>query len=204
MITVTDEQFAEYTKLKRLAKKQKIWKSAKSVENLEDDIDIPIKLCVAMFALLGCEPAFSCCGFDYPGQYLHKSHQYGCAYFKFKPNPTSEDLLKRIVYHKEMNNQWKAYHENENAMFPGLVLQLYKPRHWWSDDINIIHHPENCIIYIKLLEEFLTQLHPYFFEEVILEDTNKSFLERFPDWQYPPKNDWIIHKSDIMKELNIR
>jgi hypothetical protein len=51
--------------------------SEETIQNLEDDIDKPMKLIVGAAALIGAKPQWSCCGFNYDGQPAHKDHVYG-------------------------------------------------------------------------------------------------------------------------------
>lgn len=185
---ITKEQYEEYQKLKKWAEREKILTSAKSVKKLEDDIDEPIKKCVAMLALLRCEPTFSCCGFDYDGQPFHKSHQYGEPYVRMKSN-----LYSLALTSQPLQYGWQA------AMVVGEVTLVWKSHgnpHWRNT--NCIHYSEEIVGAIGWLEWALSQNKDKMLDEVTLEDTNKKNrgINRF--WQYPPKKDWVVRKKDIL------
>ena len=79
-VLISDEDYKEYRTLQHNALFQQKLESVRGMKNLRDDIDVPIRKLVAMFALLGCTPLWSCCGFDYDGQPMHKTHEYGNIY----------------------------------------------------------------------------------------------------------------------------
>jgi hypothetical protein len=191
MKEITEKQYDEYVSLRRWAKREKVWVSAKGITKLEDDVDLPIKKCVAMCALLGLEPLFSCCGFDYDGQPYHKSHQYGEPYIMFKSNPKTLSLL---TYPPNWKFGWLMRKHVQNTIL--LVLKVEGNPHWRKKDC--IHFAEELVISIAWLERFLSFQKDAFLDEIILCDTNQNYKKsgvRF--WQYPPKEDWVIQKEMI-------
>jgi hypothetical protein len=51
---------------------EKMIRSRDSVLSLEEDVDTPMKKIMVMLALLEVKTYFSCCGFNYNGQPVHK------------------------------------------------------------------------------------------------------------------------------------
>jgi len=194
MKILTSQQYKEYQDLKEWAKREKVWESANSVTKLKDDIDLPIRKCVAMFALMQFEPVFSCCGFDYHGQMYHKSHQYGEPYFMFRTNSYNNIWLDGAKEHKgQFGYGWViAPHVKGYTI---LVLKVQGNPHWRKEDC--IHFAEEINIAIAHLESFILRNYSsVFLEEVMLQDTNQNYKKsgiRF--WQYPAKEPWHIKKS---------
>lgn len=187
MKLITDGQWEEYNNLKHWAIKQKVWESARSIKRLEDDIDLPIRKSVAMCALLGRRPLFSCCGFDYYGQPYHKYHQYDAPYITISENEKSSFLLN-------VGNVsgWKTEKHAPKTM--KIEFRTEMNPSWGSRES--IHSSEERAIAMSVLEKFLMNFYPYFAEEVALHDTNHRYKDggvRF--WQYPAKEPWVIKKS---------
>jgi hypothetical protein len=186
---ITKEQYEEYQKLKKWAKREKILTSVKSVTKLEDDIDEPIKRSVALLALLRCEPTFSCCGFDYDGQPFHKSHQYGEPYIRMKSNLFSLSLTSCF-----MKFGWQV------ISVVGEVTLVWRSNgnpHW--RDTNCIHYSEEIVGAIGWLEWFLMQNESKMADEWVLADTNSKQKGMNRYWQYPPKKEWVIRKNDFVQ-----
>lgn len=191
MKTITDKQYQEYKDLRKWAKREKVWVSAENIEYLEDDIDAPIKRCVAMCALLGLNPLFSCCGFDYRGQPYHKSHQYGEAYIMLGRNKLSEQWLVHYG-NGSIVAGWKIKKHVQNTLL--LVHKVPGNPYWRKKDC--IHFSEETAIGISYLEKSLMTLSDNFMSAVVIEDTNQNYKKsgvRY--WQYPPKKPWVIQKE---------
>lgn len=191
MKSISEEEYEEYLILKRWASKQKILQSAKSITNLEDDIDAPIKKSVAMFALLGCEPIYSCCGFDYEGQPIHKSHQYGRPYCILTTNEKTLGFIELLLKKRTF---WQAGRGN-NPKWTNIELMVGMNPHWRREEC--IHFYEESLSGILQMESILKGLHPYMAEEVVLVDTNHLAKKQAKHWQYPPKEPWHIKRSLI-------
>lgn len=194
MPEITDEQFSEYEQLKRWAKREMVFKSAKEITKLEDDIDKPIKNCVAMFALLGCQPFYSCCGFDYSKQPFHKSHQYGRPYIMLSDSERTAQILEILSRQKTV---W--YAEKGAQGYVNLQVMAGMNPHWRKEEC--IHFAEECVISIKWLECFLVVLKSGMLEEVVIEDTNLRAKKDLEYWQYPPKEPWVILRSEVFEKL---
>lgn len=186
---ISKNDYDEYQKLKEWKEKEEIRNSAKKITRLEDDIDLPIKKCVMALALLRCEPTFSCCGFDYDGQPFHKSHQYGEPYIRMKnniysvslsTNPISKGWNFEMVYGVDVGLTWKA------------------PANPSWRDPKCIHFSEEIVIAIQWLEDRLLKASDNFMVSAILKDTNHENRKSLKYWQYPPKEDWLIKKSDLL------
>lgn len=184
MKTISENKYKEYLALKRWAKREKVYQSMTSTTKLEDDIDLPVKKCVAMFALLGFQPIFSCCGFDYHGQLYHKSHQYGEPYFMFSENEKSKSLIG-VKY-----GAWIG--EKRHAIL--LIAKVKGNPHWRKKDC--IHFSEECVISIGALERWLLSNTSIMVDTITLQDTNQNYKKSgIRHWQYEPKEPWIIRKD---------
>ena len=194
MPKISDEQLEEYEQLKKWARRERVFQSAKEITRLEDDIDAPIKNCVGMFALLGCFPVYSCCGFDYSGQPFHKSHQYGRPYFILKASQRVDDVLLILSKQKTF---WYA---TPNGKFVNLEAMAGMNPYWRMEEC--IHFAEECVILIGWMENFLRRCSRSMMDEIVLEDTNYKAKQDLRFWQYPPKEPWIVRKSDFFNEKN--
>lgn len=191
MPTISDQQLDEYQKLIKWAKREKVFKSAQDVKYLEDDVDTPIKNCVAMFALLGCQPLYSCCGFDYSGQHFHKSHQYGRPYFILVSTERTRDVLLNL---SKRHSFWMAKQGGGRDNVNLELLANGNP-HWRKEEC--IHFAEECVTGVQWMEEFLRLFESYMMDSTVLVDTNQLAKKDVEYWQYPPKKPWHIKKSDI-------
>lgn len=188
MKTITEKQYRQFQDLKRWAKKERVFQSADSVKKLEDDVDLPIKKCVAMFNLLRIPTLFSCCGFDYKGQPYHKRHQYGDPYIIVQENVNTSNWMENDC----IKGGWSLKPHIKGYL--KLVTEINKNPHW--RDKNCIHYAEESVLAISYLERWLQKLSIYFIEEVTVYDTNQNYSKngiRF--WQYPAKTEWVIRKD---------
>lgn len=197
MPEITEEQLQEYEWLRSKYKQETIRASLQSVTRLEDDIDEPIKKCVMALALLGCAPLWSCCGFDYAGQPIHKTHQTGRIYFILGEPSNTLPLFRTIqVSDMPFKSQWHINATNKTAT--DLHLDFGNIIKQW-DDGDSIHYSEQAVQIIAYFEDLLISLSDNFLSEVTLKDTNGQYKSGFPHWQYPPRQEWVIRKSDLIK-----
>lgn len=183
MKTVSDREYKKYEAWKT---KDKVRKSLFETYNLEEDIDFPIRNSVAILALAGATPLFSCCGFDYHGQPEHKAHQYGEPYIMLGNDAQTIQVIGSLFGRLAFG--WKFSKEGGVTF---LQLTRISNPHW--DNKELIHFSEEIVIAINSLEATLFgELSYRFLEEVILEDTNKNHNKNLKYWQYPPKNPWVI------------
>ncbi len=200
MPEITDQEYAEYLLLKNHNDKDVILKSILAVTNLEQDIDLPIKRCVMMLSLLGLETMWSCCGFDYIGQPIHKFHQYDLTSFVIRHSPRAiwfRDLMgvRPMPFYNYANGWRIAYGEHYGRELCYLSSDTKTFNAW--PDRKSIHYSESAAIAIANLENFLYGLKDEFLNEAVLTDTNDEFQKAYPWWQYPPRSDWVIKRSDL-------
>lgn len=191
---ISDQDYQEYLLLKKKYGQDAILESIRDTP-LEDDIDVPIKNCLMAFALLGCEPSWSCCGFDYFGQPIHKFHQYGRCYFVLRHVMRSLAVLHQAyVDQVPYLGQWQFYIRNTgldwHLDFKNVIPQ-------W-DDTQSIHYSEQAVVYTEYLERFLLGQSINFSDTATIEDTNASYHEIYSNWQYPTKESWTFTKEDLM------
>lgn len=189
MKEISDDEYKEYLKLKEKAPYFYSMKSAKEIIYLEDDIDTPIKSCVAMFALFQCEPTFSCCGFEYDGQPLHKTHQMRNPYIRMGKNPQSSALLSHPP------KIWTCRKFNDEILVEFITKDKGNP-HWRNP--TCIHFAEEILDAIRYLENSLIANKKNFVNKVTIKDTNHLCLQKTRFWQYPPKKPWTIYKEDYL------
>ncbi len=196
MITVTDEQFDEYLSLKS----KYILDSAHAVTRLENDIDAPIKRTVALLALLGCEPVWSCCGYDYHGQPVHKNHKpYGTCWVRMKENESSLWLVDEVKSNPpEYNDIFRMWEACKTTVYKHqytVVQSEFGAGSSWPDR-NCIHFSEAAAIALSVMETYLCQFEDRMLDSVELGDYNAEYRERFPHWEYPPKESWVVRKEE--------
>jgi hypothetical protein len=212
-VTISDKDYKEYRILQHNSIFQQKLDSVITLRNLKEDIDIPIRNLVATFALLGCEPRWSCCGFDYDGQPLHKTHEYGNTYIVLRDTIQSRKIIDGLL-----SNEAIKLRENEELDYKTDQWVIWTSEHWiylvsdfdyyhkttnypWSKN-SCIHYPELALIKINYLGWKLFKLFGNELLDVVtLSDTNKRQKENLVDWQYPILEDWIIHKEDIFRSI---
>ena len=190
MVSITEEEYAEYCSLKEQATRIKNLISLSKITKLEDDIDLPIKRCVAALALLGCGPLWSCCGFDYIGQPLHKSHQYGRIFFILTNNTFSGELCELLT----KKTGWEYNLHNGNL---DLHIEPKNVVPQW-DFRECPHYHEPFVVHIQHLEKWLFSMKDWFAEEITLKDSNGKIAEPYQYWQYPAMEDWVIRRKNYI------
>ncbi|MHA2092277.1 MAG: hypothetical protein ACW98K_15620 [Candidatus Kariarchaeaceae archaeon] len=210
MKTITEDEYDEWQQLRQNALIQSKFDSVKQLKSLKEDIDVPVRKLVAMFALLGCEPLFSCCGFDYDGQPLHKTHEYGCVYFQLKDNYRTVQILHelveaKIVYdHDEETSKWQRWKIKDTWFLRSAFTREHdKIDYPWVSDRTCIHYSEIAVLRIDLLEKTLLNGINRFADVVVLSDTNGVYKDeqKISHWQYPGLEPWIIRKDEISPQL---
>lgn len=172
-------------------------------KNLKDDIDHPMLDLVAMFALLGCEPRWSCCGFDYPGQPYWKSHLYGHKQILFPSNPRTIELLSLVMDDDLLTQDgWhgiirKLPHQTTTLM---LTATHEREDHPWMNR-DSVHYAEVPLTQIQRLEDHLLKLRSHFEDQVILTDTNATMVTAVRGWAFTPAEPWLIRKSELPYRL---
>lgn len=158
-------------------------------ENLEQDIDLPIRKVVKYLNLLGIETVFSCCGFDYSGQEDHKAHIYGMPQVICKASPRALEIFTNIMEDTKMAG-WRAYLEVKDF---GTCFTLMFPVHnqLWPDP-KMPHFHEPYAIALTKMENKLLEFKDEFQLHVEVIDSNKKLQEQFEYWAYEPTQSWDI------------
>ena len=190
MPEISEAELEELRLLRKHYGQEAIQKSIRSLVCARDDVDEPIRKCVAAFALLGCQPIWSCCGYDYVGQPIHKSHQYGRIFFILLSPSRSSSVFDRFGM-----EDWKLLRNVADLGF-SFHLDFRNIIPQW-DNVKSIHYPEAPVVQIHYLEKFLFSLSDEFMSEVMLEDTNLHYATQFTYWQYPILEPWVIKKVDF-------
>lgn len=213
-VLISDKDYNEYRILQHNALFQQKLESVRGMKNLKNDIDVPIRNLVAMFALLGCNPLWSCCGFDYDGQPLHKTHEYGNTYIRLLNNEQSRKIANILVIKQVIEKQITSISEISSDKWVGRQLggyiqlncdfdyEINKTQYPWSIK-SCIHYCEYALIRIRELEQaILTLFSDDFADTAVLHDTNGKYKQHIYNWQYPILEDWIITKEDIIRGVN--
>ena len=209
-VLISENEYKELQGLRNHYKRENNLKSANSMKSLENDIDLPIKTIIGMFALMGCWPKFSCCGFDYEGQPIHKTHEYGNAYVMLDDNYNTEEVVKFLVGEEllvetttEKTSQWRTWKiEKHKQVFVALAFDwLESKREYPWTKTNCIHYAEKGVIGLDYLKKHLYRLRKSFLEEITLIDTNKQQHKNLAYWQYPALKSWKINKEELIGEI---
>ncbi len=204
MPKITSAEYDELLQLRQLHNLDSQLASVKRLQNLEYDIDTPIKSVVAMLALLGCQPIWSCCGFDYAQQPYHKSHQYGtcgvallddAAVIKLQEYFTSADLPYQNMVNRWQFQRGSCYDDKICYLRSDIVTN----NTWPAKDS--IHYSEPGTIALGILKTFLVSLQSEMQTNCVLRDYNHVYKSRYPDWQYPPLEDWLIQRDAIVSNV---
>lgn len=205
-ILISNDDYKEYRVLQNNAIFQQKLNSVRGMNNVKNDIDEPIRTLIAMFALLGCEPIWSCCGFDYEGQPMHKTHEYGSTYIVIGNNTKSQEIIKSLLFTGYLANQhsksdkWETWMKARSQICLQTDFDYFhtKTKYPWATR-SCIHFSELALIKIGFLERVL--LHDFgsnFADNVILSDGNKEQKKHLRNWQYPILEDWIIKKEEVL------
>ena len=207
MKIIKNEEYDEYKLLKENALIQSKFDSVRETKYLKDDIDKPVRSVVVMLALLGCEPLFSCCGFDYDGQPLHKTHEYRCTFFQMRKNERSEKLIVTLEHldiavklSKELANDWTWEWwglDNKILLRSAFTRQHKDNRYPWVDKRTCIHYCEVGALNINRIEKLLWKMKGFFLDEAIIMDTNNIYKHNNSSWQYPGLEPWTVTIDDI-------
>lgn len=212
MRIISRKDYDEYRQLKENVLIQSKFDSVRDTKHLKDDIDIPVRSIIAMLALLGCNPIFSCCGFDYDGQPLHKSHEYGCSYFTMGKNEKSVGLVGvledyGIVIKEDGKSDGWSWWEHKNAIFlrSAFTREHKEMKYPWVDSRTCIHYCEIAVFNIDKLEKFLWRLRTSFLDVITLVDTNHVYKRdrKIRNWQYPSLEPWIITADNVSAEMGL-
>jgi hypothetical protein len=172
-----------------------------AVDKLEDDIDAPMKNSIAMMALLGMEPTWCCCGFNYEGQPAYKDHSLGYMYVMLKNIDRSFSVFQKMIKSKF----WEvgAFEINlckcDLIPFFSLRKAIVRPGYWNTS--TSVHLHELGATGIKYLEQMLLEQKEDFATRTLLTDTNEKY-RKTTSWQYPGRKPWNILKKNILKNLN--
>lgn len=208
-VLISDEDYNEYRILQHNALFQQKLESVRGMKNLKDDIDTPIRKLVAMFALLGCETRWSCCGFDYDGQPMHKTHEYGDSFIRLVDSKRALEVMATLINFNAIKltkegellntDEWTVWRKaNEIYLRTDFDYFHRQSDYPWAGH-SCIHFSELAVIKIYDLEQAMLKLFSSeFLSGAILQDTNYKSKNILNNWQYPALEDWIITKEDIL------
>lgn len=172
-----------------------------TTKRLEDEIDRPLKRCIALLNLLGLKTRWCCCGFDYKGQPDHKSHTYNNLQIFIEDNSVAKDFFIHFLDTMHQNDGWSALLYRQAGQKTCWALctpfgcsNLGCPPDWNKSTSEHYHEVPN--IKIKALEDFLSELGDHMYDEVVLEDSNAAMTQIYRDWNVAPGEPWVIKKTD--------
>ncbi len=161
------------------------------MDKLENHIDEPIKKSVVGMALLGFVPVFSCCGFNYHGEKVKKTHMLEKPYI-YLSIPDLDDKLKALLLSISIKCQWKI--NIINSSFIDFHGHKWDSDHPWSAE-GCPHKPEMPVLAIHSLEKALEEYKNNNFRvKAIIQDGNDLYKNKWgiKHWQYEPCEDWEV------------
>lgn len=204
MIEITREEYDRLKLFELGFRRKKVQASLDEVLNLEDDIDQPLRNSMVMLSLMGCTTVWSCCGFDYTGQSVHKFHEYGSVYIRIKFNEAAYNLGFNLIK-AQLPLPWNVTFYNVGG---GQEMQL-KARFEHTDHLKMWdnvacpHYAEAAAFAIYNLERTLLKFRQHFLPTAVIHDTNGDFQHTFKNWQYSPKKSWTVTQNDVLKNFPI-
>lgn len=164
-------------------------------KNLRDNIDEPIRRCIAGMALLGFKTVFSCCGFNYKGQPKDRSHLIGKPYMYLEYTASSFQYLPLLM----MSTSWRLNFLT-GRKFDFFGQGWNGSNHIWNKEESI-HHYEAAAIQIQSLENRLTT-DPFFLrhmlDEVEIVDGNHEYKKQVKHWQIDGSEPWLVTKENFL------
>jgi len=162
---------------------------------LENHIDAPIKKAVVGLSLLGFKTAMSCCGFDYKGEHVKKTHLQNKPYiYIYSPLPDAEDRMsewqKHLLFNIAVDSGWSIA-PLYNSVFIDFHCHAWSKDHPWAAE-GCLHRHEDNNIKISLLERSLEKREYLFKPSVTIKDGNSLYKTWFKHWQYEPVKDWTV------------
>ena len=152
------------------------------------------------FALLGCSPLWSCCGFDYHGQPIHKFHQYGRIYFILRDSIRTKRLWEDALHlHLIGGKTWEFLFLQQSHVWD-LHIDFKNVIPQWSDE-HCPHYSEQAVQYINQMEQFLVMFRDDMLDVATVVDSNSIYKKVFRHWQYPSKGPWTFTKQDFLEEI---
>lgn len=177
--------------------------------SLLDDIDKPIFRTIALLNLYGLKTSWTCCGFNYKDQPYWKSHTYGRPYFAFTipsykklKDLTVVQKICKLIDNDIFSNSGIWVMAIKRRQQQGMSAQIgcyFSPEKGDWNDPRCIHSYEVIISAIEYLNQEILKHKKKFASEACLSDFNRHMRENTPlkdNWQFEPKEDWIIKKSD--------
>jgi len=164
-------------------------------KKLEDQIDLPIKKCIAMLNLLGLRTLWSCCGFDYKGQPKWKDHTHDNAYISIDFNSGINNLNELLFIRSKSG--WSLSIGDVSCKEAWLLEapSVFGEEMWNKRDS--IHFHERSNISIKNLETVLLGMAELMLDKVTITDENLTMKDIFEYWQHEPAKDWIIKRDEM-------
>ena len=188
------------------ARQEEFRKSQEAITDLIDDVDEPVRRCVAFLNLLAVETIWSCCGFDYQGQPKHKTHEYGNVYFRCVATPEAYQVAINVLNYKPdlISVEKNPWYVMMYANGPIAEIQFKYAGHVDWNNPNSWQYPgsphfhEQRVVAIDILERALLTMTEQMKDEVILKDCNVTMKRKHTAWDYAPKNPWHIKKVDYV------
>lgn len=162
------------------------------MDKLEDHIDEPIKKVVVGLALLGFHPVMSCCGFNYKGEKVAKTHLINKPYVYLDTKYLEafhDSLLMRLAF----GSGWTIDFNPKGNRFVDFWSRTWNKGHPWEES-KCPHQPEGCILAINSLEQCIEKSRSKFQEWFNIVDGNSIYINEFKlkHWQYAPTDPWRV------------
>lgn len=158
--------------------------------NIQDHIDLPIQKAVVGMALLGFCPSMSCCGFNYKGEKVPKTHLINKPYI-YIDKPLSDRLCYKLIG-ISLAAGWIISPASKGVI--DFHCDCWSKTHPWRDE-KCPHQPEANLFAIDSLEQAITNFSTDFLDVAIIVDGNHNYKNRFKYWQYEPVENWTVTKE---------
>jgi hypothetical protein len=133
----------------------------------------------------------SCCGFDYKGSQVKKSHLTGKPYLYLEAESLfASPKLKEILCDICLRSDWKF--DNLRGGYVDFYSQEWPKGHPWSSK-DEVHFYERAVLNIYNLNEALKVWKDSFREYAYIRDGNHKYKSLSTYWQYEPAETWFVN-----------
>ncbi len=165
------------------------------MQNLKDHIDEPMLKVVAGLNLLGFTTVMSCCGFEYKGEKVKKSHLPKPYVYLNSKEVMESHHLREILCDLALKSSWVFY---DHRVFIDFYAETWKDNHIWSKRESV-HNYESYILSISALNKAILTRSSDFKDKARIWDGNNLYKEQVSvHWQYEPAEDWIVTKEEYL------
>lgn len=159
--------------------------------NLQVHIDDPIKKTVVGLSLLGFTTYMSCCGFNYEGSQVKKTHLTGKTYVYLDAEEifASSDLKEKLC-DLSLRSGWR-FDLLAGQKYIDFYGEKWPENHAWANK-DAVHFYEKAVLNIYALNKAIEIWQPKFKEYAYVRDGNHEYKALSTYWQYKPAESWHV------------